>query len=69
MLGFNRAKAPDIHPQDAFIAELDRVIAAAKARHVGLRTISEVLQKRADTLRVQDAVTYAPRKVHVMNLP
>jgi hypothetical protein len=68
MFGFSK-KVADPHPYDAFVADLDRVISAAKSRHVGLRAIADMLASRGATLKVQAAVTYAPRKVYSGNLP
>ena len=63
MFGIGKAKTPDVHPVDLFRASLNSTIAAARSRHVSMRTIAEVLQGRADVMKRQAAINYTPTKI------
>jgi hypothetical protein len=68
-LGFRKDKAKDIHPYDAFVADLARVVSAAKARGVGLRAISDTLLEHGQSLTIQAAVCWQPTRIYSGNLP
>jgi hypothetical protein len=70
MFGMGKTKSvADVHPRTAWIAELDKIIAAGKSRKLNLRVMADDLKERSDAIRFQPAVTCEPRKVHNMNLP
>jgi hypothetical protein len=60
----NKPKVADVHPALLFDQELSRIISAARARHVDLRTISNTLAKYADAIRKTAAVTWSPTKMY-----
>jgi hypothetical protein len=57
MFGMNKIKTVvDKHPRELFLDELDKVIIAAKSRHLPLRTIGDILTERGQAIRHQDAI-------------
>jgi hypothetical protein len=69
MLGFkSKPKTPDVHPTTLFRQELSRILSAARSRHVGQKTLADILQANADVLKRQAAINWQPAKMHSGNL-
>ena len=69
MFGMDKinTRADARHPADKFRNSLDDLIAAGLLEFVSRSVMADVLQDRADTLRRQEAISYAPTKIHSGN--
>jgi hypothetical protein len=69
MLGFgNKPKVADVHPAHIFADDLERVIRAAKSRHVHANVIASKLEEHAQAVRRIAAMSYEPRRMHSGNI-
>jgi hypothetical protein len=69
MFGFPKPLTKDVHPRTAWIAELDKIICAGKARHLNLRVMADDLRERGDALARTAAITWQPTRIYSGNLP
>ena len=56
------------HPADKFRTSLDDLIAQSLLEYLSKSAMADVLQERSDALRRQEAVSFAPAKMHSGNV-
>jgi hypothetical protein len=60
-------KADTRHPRDKFRTGIDDLIAAGLLEYLSKAVMADILQERAENLRRQEAIGYAPTKIHSGN--